>query len=164
MLRIPSSSKFKHTFNRYPENSTGNKGFSYAKTAKLAFIAKQSHLFSPKHVEIWRRYLNKTVKESGGALDIRIFPAISCSKKPLQTRMGKGKGRPSHFVDKKYSGMPLAFIHNRIELHKLRQGIARVQKRSPIEIKIKVIRQFSPKLKSQFLNNNKHNLTICYEI
>lgn len=34
----------------------------------------------------------------GGKLWIRIFPDKSVSKKPAETRMGKGKGMPDHWV------------------------------------------------------------------
>jgi large subunit ribosomal protein L16 len=33
-----------------------------------------------------------------GRVYIRIFPDKSVSKKPLETRMGKGKGEPEHWV------------------------------------------------------------------
>ncbi|MCD6404505.1 MAG: 50S ribosomal protein L16 [Planctomycetes bacterium] len=33
-----------------------------------------------------------------GKLWVRIFPHKSVSKKPLETRMGKGKGEPDHWV------------------------------------------------------------------
>jgi large subunit ribosomal protein L16 len=33
-----------------------------------------------------------------GKLWVRIFPHKSVSKKPLETRMGKGKGEPDHYV------------------------------------------------------------------
>jgi large subunit ribosomal protein L16 len=33
-----------------------------------------------------------------GRVYIRIFPDKSVSKKPLETRMGKGKGEPDHWV------------------------------------------------------------------
>jgi|SRR5579863_230486 large subunit ribosomal protein L16 len=39
------------------------------------------------------RYLNRR-----GNVCIRIFPDKSVSKKPAETRMGKGKGAPDHWV------------------------------------------------------------------
>ncbi len=33
-----------------------------------------------------------------GKLWVRIFPQKSVTKKPLETRMGKGKGEPDHYV------------------------------------------------------------------
>lgn len=39
------------------------------------------------------RYLNRK-----GNLFIRIFPDKSVTKKPAETRMGKGKGAPDHWV------------------------------------------------------------------
>ena len=34
----------------------------------------------------------------GGKVRITIFPDRSITKKPLETRMGKGKGAPDHWV------------------------------------------------------------------
>lgn len=39
------------------------------------------------------RHLNR-----GGKVWIRVFPDKSVSKKPAETRMGKGKGAPEHWV------------------------------------------------------------------
>ena len=39
------------------------------------------------------RHLNR-----GGKVWIRVFPDKSVSKKPAETRMGKGKGSPEHWV------------------------------------------------------------------
>lgn len=39
------------------------------------------------------RFLNRR-----GQVTIRIFPDKSVSKKPAETRMGKGKGNPDHWV------------------------------------------------------------------
>jgi large subunit ribosomal protein L16 len=34
----------------------------------------------------------------GAKIWIRIFPHLSVTKKPAETRMGKGKGNPDHWV------------------------------------------------------------------
>jgi large subunit ribosomal protein L16 len=50
-----------------------------------------------RQIEAARVAMNRHVKR-GGKLWIRIFPDKPYSKKPAETRMGKGKGAPEYWV------------------------------------------------------------------
>ena len=50
-----------------------------------------------RQIEAARRAINRYVKR-GGRAGIRIFPDKPVSKKPLEVRMGKGKGNPEYWV------------------------------------------------------------------
>jgi len=50
-----------------------------------------------RQIEAARRAITRHVKR-GGRLWIRIFPDKPVSKKPLEVRMGKGKGNPEYWV------------------------------------------------------------------
>ncbi|MCI5144317.1 MAG: 50S ribosomal protein L16 [Candidatus Electrothrix sp. AR3] len=50
-----------------------------------------------QQIEAARIAINRKVKR-GGKLWIRVFPAKSITKKPAETRMGKGKGSPEYWV------------------------------------------------------------------
>lgn len=50
-----------------------------------------------RQIESARIAINRKVKR-GGKLWIRIFPDFPYTKKPAETRMGKGKGNPEGFV------------------------------------------------------------------
>jgi large subunit ribosomal protein L16 len=50
-----------------------------------------------RELESGRRAISRYVKR-GGKLWIRIFPDKPVSKKPLEVRMGKGKGNPEYWV------------------------------------------------------------------
>lgn len=52
---------------------------------------------SSKQIEAARMAISRHVKR-GGKLFTRIFPDKPITKKPLETRMGKGKGAPEEFV------------------------------------------------------------------
>ncbi len=54
---------------------------------------------SSKQIEAARVAINRKVKR-GGKLWIRIFPDQPVTKKPAETRMGKGKGNPEGWVAK----------------------------------------------------------------
>ena len=48
-------------------------------------------------IEAARVAITRSVRK-GGKVWIRIFPDKSVTKKPAETRMGKGKGMPDHWV------------------------------------------------------------------
>ena len=50
-----------------------------------------------RQIEAARRAMTRYVKR-GGKIWIRVFPDKPITKKPLETRMGKGKGAPEQWV------------------------------------------------------------------
>lgn len=50
-----------------------------------------------REIEAARRAINRYIKR-GGRVWIRAFPDKPVSKKPLEVRMGKGKGNPEYWV------------------------------------------------------------------
>jgi large subunit ribosomal protein L16 len=52
---------------------------------------------SARQIEAARRAMTRYVKR-GGKIWIRVFPDKSLTKKPAETRMGKGKGSPDSWV------------------------------------------------------------------
>jgi large subunit ribosomal protein L16 len=52
---------------------------------------------SSRQIEAARIAMTRHVKR-GGKIWIRIFPDKPITKKPAETRMGKGKGAPEHWV------------------------------------------------------------------
>jgi large subunit ribosomal protein L16 len=59
-----------------------------------------------RQVEAARRAINRYVKR-GGKIWIRIFPDVPVTKKPLEVRMGKGKGSVEYWVAKVIPGRVL---------------------------------------------------------
>ena len=57
-----------------------------------------------RQIESARRAISRHVKR-GGRLWIRVFPDKPVSKKPLEVRMGKGKGNPEYWVALVQPGM-----------------------------------------------------------
>lgn len=137
-MRVPTN-KYKYAFQRYQNKKTTSKGFKYPKDTKVILLAKNNFKSSPEQVEIIRRILNKSLKKKkskGRDLNIRVSPKYACSKKPLQSRMGKGKGKPSHFIATSYVGNPIAFMwhlqHKRLVApikkikHRIRAGLKKI--------------------------------------
>ncbi|HUW84639.1 MAG TPA: 50S ribosomal protein L16 [Phycisphaerae bacterium] len=66
-----------------------------------------------------------------GRVYIRIFPAKPVSSKPLETRMGKGKGEPEFWVARVRAGTMLYEISG-VDLDVARQALARVASKMPV--------------------------------
>ncbi len=63
----------------------------------FALVSLEPFWLTARQIEAARVALNRRVKR-GGKLWVRVFPDKPYSKKPAETRMGKGKGAPDHWV------------------------------------------------------------------
>ena len=59
-----------------------------------------------RQIEAARRAMTRHIKR-GGKIWIRVFPDVPVSKKPLEVRMGKGKGNVEYWVCKVQPGRVL---------------------------------------------------------
>ncbi|HHO58741.1 MAG TPA: 50S ribosomal protein L16 [Thiotrichales bacterium] len=59
-----------------------------------------------RQIEAARRAMTRHIKR-GGKIWIRIFPDVPISSKPLEVRMGKGKGNVDYWVSKVQPGTML---------------------------------------------------------
>lgn len=59
--------------------------------------ALEAHWITSRQIEAARVAMTRYIKR-GGKVWIRIFPDKPITKKPAETRMGKGKGSPEYWV------------------------------------------------------------------
>lgn len=77
---------------------TGNaKGGASVDFGEYGLKAVQDGWVTARQIEAARVALTRSVKR-GGKIWIRVFPDKPITKKPLETRMGKGKGAPEEWV------------------------------------------------------------------
>ncbi len=79
-------------------NPTGvaRKG-NYVAFGQYGLQALTGNRITARQIEAARIAMTRHIKR-GGKVWIRIFPHLSITKKPAETRMGKGKGNPDHWV------------------------------------------------------------------
>ncbi|MDR0474689.1 MAG: 50S ribosomal protein L16 [Treponema sp.] len=77
-----------------PGNATRGNTISFG---DFALVAMDRMWITNRQIEAARIAINRHIKR-GGKLWIRIFPDKPYSKKPAETRMGKGKGGPEYWV------------------------------------------------------------------
>lgn len=64
---------------------------------EYALKATSSGKMTAQQIEAARIAINRKIKR-GGKVWIRVFPDKPVTKKPAETRMGKGKGNPEYWV------------------------------------------------------------------
>jgi large subunit ribosomal protein L16 len=88
---------------KYRKKQKGRmKGTAFGKGSSLEFgdfglQALECGFMTAQQIESARIAITRHVKR-GGKIWIRVFPDKSVSKKPAETRMGKGKGSPEGWV------------------------------------------------------------------
>ena len=73
------------------------KGGDYIAFGDFGLQALETGWVTARQIEAGRIAISRHVKR-GGKVWIRIFPDKPITKKPLETRMGKGKGPPEQWV------------------------------------------------------------------
>ncbi len=84
-----------------------------------------------RQIEAARRTITRTVKR-GGKLWIRVFPDKPISKKPLEVRMGKGKGNVEYWVAQIQPGRMLYEIEG-VNEELARQAFALAAAKLPVQ-------------------------------
>jgi large subunit ribosomal protein L16 len=84
-----------------------------------------------RQIEAARRALTRHMKRSGRVW-IRIFPDVPVSKKPIEVRMGKGKGTPEFWVARVKPGRIL-FEVDGIPVELAREALALAAAKLPIK-------------------------------
>lgn len=79
---------------KYDGKAKGNK---YVAFGEYGLLAESGNWVSDKQIEAARVVISKHLGKTG-KMWIRIFPQLSLTKKPLEVRMGSGKGNPEKWV------------------------------------------------------------------
>jgi len=94
-MLIPARTKFRK---QHRGRMTGlAKGGKYLAFGSFGLQALDPHWITSAQIEAARKVITRTVKRAG-KMWIRIFPDKPISKKPLEVRMGNGKGSPEYWV------------------------------------------------------------------
>jgi large subunit ribosomal protein L16 len=86
---------------------------------------------SARQIEAARRALTRHMKRAGRVW-IRIFPDVPVSKKPIEVRMGKGKGTPELWVCRVKPGR-IVFEIDGVPVQLAREALALAAAKLPIK-------------------------------
>ena len=95
MAVIPKRTKYRcpHRLS-YEGKAKGNTKLSFG---EYGLMACEGAWITDRQIEAARVAMTRYMKR-GGKVWINIFPHLSLTKIPLETRMGKGKGQPEEWV------------------------------------------------------------------
>ena len=115
----------------YEGKAKGNTELSYG---NFGLQAVEGAWVTNRQIEAARICLARYTKRQG-KIWIRIFPHLSKSKKPLEVRMGAGKGAPDHWVAVVKNGTIL-FEMEGITEEQAREALRLASQKLPIKCKI----------------------------
>ena len=92
---MPKRTKHRKTFRvKYDGKAKGNTELHFG---EYGLMAKEGAWITSQQIEAARIAMTRYMKR-GGKVWIRIFPHMARTKKPLEVRMGSGKGAPEGWV------------------------------------------------------------------
>jgi len=100
-MLVPNRTKFRKVRKgkiRGPA-TTGN----YIAYGEFALQSQGNERITSRQIESARQAMTRYIKR-GGKIWIRIFPHTPVTKKPLDVKMGSGKGSPEYFAAKVHAG------------------------------------------------------------
>ncbi|MCK9536080.1 MAG: 50S ribosomal protein L16 [Bacilli bacterium] len=92
---MPKRTKYRRPHRvSYEGKAKGNRELNFG---EYGLVAENGSWITSQQIEAARIAMTRYMKRVGKVW-IRIFPHMGITKKPLEVRMGGGKGAPSHFV------------------------------------------------------------------
>ena len=101
---------------------------------EYGLVAQENKRITARQIEATRVTIVRSVGHEG-RLWIRIFPDKAITKKPLETRMGKGKGEPDHWVAPVKPGRVL-FELGGVEEGRAKEAFRLASRKLPLKTKI----------------------------
>ena len=99
-----------------------------------------SNFLTSRQIEAARIAATRYMKR-GGQLWIKIFPDKPMTKKPLEVRMGKGKGAPEYFVAVAKAGRIL-FEVSGVSFNVAKEALRLAAQKLPVKTKFMIARDF----------------------
>ena len=109
----------------------------------FAIKATEPAWITSRQIEAARIAMTRRMKRTGKVW-IRIFPDKPITKKPAETRMGKGKGAPEYWVAVVKPGRVMFEIGGGVGEELAREAMRLAQQKLPIKTKFVVRHDYTP--------------------
>jgi len=135
MILIPQNTKYSKqqkgkTFNKINKYLT----ISILKKGSFYLTVLEAGRISSKQLETFYNAVNKYIKKTGKIV-LKIFPQTPLSKKPIEVRMGKGKGNVSLWVTKVKAGSVICEVISHFSSHTIK-ALSYAKQKLPLKTKI----------------------------
>ena len=101
---------------------------------EYGLMSLDNERINSRQIEAARQAITRYLKR-GGKIWIRIFPHTPVSKKPLDVKMGSGKGEPQFYVAKVKAGTVMCEVAD-VEEAKAREALRLASHKLPVKCKI----------------------------
>ena len=130
-MLMPKRTKFRKQF-RGKRRGMAQAG-NYVAFGEFGLQAQSTAWVDSRQIESARRAITGTLRR-GGKVWIRIFPDKPITKKPVEVRMGKGKGAPEYWAARVAPGR-IMFECDGVPLDIAKQAFALAAAKLPIKTK-----------------------------
>ena len=114
---------------------------NYVAFGAYGLVSMDMERITSRQIESARQAMTRYIKR-GGKVWIRIFPHTPVSRKPLDVKMGSGKGNPEFFVAKVKPGTVLFEMGRGVTEEQAREAMRLASHKLPVKTKF-VIREQS---------------------
>jgi large subunit ribosomal protein L16 len=111
-----------------------SKGARTIEFGDFGLVALEPAWISARQIEALRVAINRQLKKVGKSY-LRMFPDKPISKKPAETRMGKGKGNPEFWVAVVKRGRVIVELGDGLSRAEAKQILASASHKLPIKTK-----------------------------
>ncbi len=128
----PKKTKYRRAFKGRISGNT--KGGSALNFGQYGLKALEPNRVNAREIEAARRAITREMKRQGRVW-IRIFPDVPVSKKPIEVRMGKGKGTPEFWAARVAPGrimFEIDGVPDAVARESLRLGAAKLSVKTKI--------------------------------
>ncbi|MDL2235599.1 50S ribosomal protein L16 [Christensenellaceae bacterium OttesenSCG-928-L17] len=101
---------------------------------EYGLLALDNERVNSRQIEAARQAITRYIKR-GGKIWIRIFPHTPVTKKPLDVKMGSGKGEPQYYVAKVKAGTVM-FEISEVTEEQAREALRLAGHKLPVRTKI----------------------------
>ncbi len=126
--------KYKHRKVRKGKNNGVASRCNTVAFGEFGLMSLGNERITSRQIEAARQAITRYLKR-GGKVWIRIFPQTPVSKKPLDVKMGSGKGEPQFWVAKVKAGTVM-FEVGGVSEEKAREALRLASHKLPVQCKI----------------------------
>ena len=113
---------------------------NYVAFGDYGLVSMDTERITSRQIESARQAMTRYIKR-GGKVWIRIFPHTPVTKKPLDVKMGSGKGNPEFFVAKVRPGTVLFEMGRGVTEEQAREAMRLAGHKLPVKTKFVVREQ-----------------------
>ena len=137
-MLLPKKTKYRKV--RKGKNRGVATSGNYIAFGDFGLVSQGAERITSRQIESARQAMTRYIKR-GGKVWIRIFPHTPVTRKPLDVKMGSGKGNPEFFVAKVKPGTVLFEMGRGVTEEQAREAMRLASHKLPVKTKFVIKEQ-----------------------